>query len=208
MFYSAPVTAHGCVFVNRPALFRNLFRLRWDNTSLSEGTHLMNSLKNAFLNFLAVTDFAFEYRCWIWGKFPEIVTFDGCMKVSTNFVTKRQLMASRPEQLIDVDLVVILLKLSLVSPIHFGQRVQFVVGAGETVGSSPAWMGPGNRLSERFLKTQRGSLQNESDSFKDGNGAALSEWLGERGIDYVDGMQMRELRDLHKLCYSGGGSSK
>lgn len=88
--------------------------------------------------------------------------------------------------------------------------MQFVVGAGETVGSSPAWMGPGNRLSERFLKTQRGSLQHEKDSFKNGNGAALVEWLAKegKGIGYVDEMELGDLRNLHKLCFSAGGRSK
>lgn len=123
------------------------------------------------------------------------MNFDGCIKLATNFVTNKQLMASRPpEQTIDNYLFLVLLKLSLVSPIFFaGKRVQFVVGAGETVGSSPVWVGPGNQLSERFEKSQRGSLQNESDSIKDGNVAALVEWLTDKtkGIGFVDEMPIR-----------------
>lgn len=55
---------------------------------LTTGTNLFYMLTNIFLSFLVLVDFTFEFRCWLWGKFPQIVTFDGCMKVACNFVSK------------------------------------------------------------------------------------------------------------------------
>ena len=80
---------------------------------------LYNSLKDAYLAFEALTDHPFEYRCWLWGKYPQIVTYDGCMKLSTNYVTREQAEASRLQMSIDVDLITVLLELSiLLSLIH------------------------------------------------------------------------------------------
>lgn len=196
----------------RPAVSRHPFRLHCGDISLDEGTDVLKMLKNAFLSFLAVTDFFFEYRCWISGKFPEIVTFDACMKLGSNDdASTKQLMTSRAEQAIDNDLAMLLLKLSLVSPIFFGgKRVQFLVGAGETGGAAPTWMGPGNRLSERFHKSRRGASQGECGSHEEGDGKALGDWLKARGksIGDVNSVSVSELSDLHGLCFPGEGSSK
>lgn len=164
----------------------------------------MNLLKDAFLAFLAVTDFLFESRCWQWGNYPQIVLFDACMELPCDFVTEEQLTALRPELAVDSDFVMILLKLSLVSPIYFdGVRVQFMLGAGDTVGNSPAWMSPANRVSERFCKTPRGSLQDAvRDIVKDGNGALLVERLAARGkeIGDVDSMGLMALQSVLVGC--------
>ena len=140
--------------------------------SVEEGTNLLNSLKNVYLAFEALTDHQFDYQCWLWGRYPRIVIYDACMKLSSNFVTQTQLDASRAEQSIDVDLMTVLLQLSILSPIFFGGvRVQFVVGAGETVGSSPAWVGPRNRMSEKFRKSKKGSRPTSDEiPLEDGNG--------------------------------------
>lgn len=171
---------------------------------LSDGVELFGLLKDAFLAFLAVTDFLFESQCWMWGKYPHIVLFDACMELPCNFVTEEQLTASRPELEVDSDLVMILLKLSLVSPIYFGGiRVQFMLGAGDTVGNSPAWMSPSNRISERFRKTPRGALQDAGrDIVKGGNGALLVERLAARGdeIGDVDSMGLVALKSLCTGC--------
>lgn len=186
------------------------------NPRLATGTNLLNTLKNIFLAFLALVDFTFEFRCWLWGKYPQIITFDGCMKVACNFVTKEQVAASRPAQTIDTDHLTILLKLSLLSPICFGGvRVQFVVGAGESVGSSPAWVSPELRVSERFHKSQRGVLEDDDDDadldfVKAGNGALLVEILEAKksGIDNVSALKKAELKELVKACWPDGGTAK
>ena len=177
---------------------------------------MFNMLTNIFLPVLALVDFTFEFRCWLWGKFPQIVTFDGCMKVACNFVSKGQVAASRPDQTVDTDRLMLLLKLSLLSPIYFGGvRVQFVVGAGETVGNSPAWVSPELRVSERFHKSQRGALQGDDDGADDefvkgGNGALLIELLHEKkmGIDNVSAMNSVELKQLVKACWPDGGTAR
>ena len=158
-------------------------------------------LKNAFLSFLALIDFPFEFRCLMLGKYPQIVTADACVKLATNFVSKAQTVSSRPAKAIDTDSLMYSLKLSLVSPALFGGvNVLFVMGALEADGSSPVWTAPGNRLSETFLRSQRGSLQGESRRFTDGECAKLTEALAEKGggIGAVDSMQMEELKELHK----------
>lgn len=86
------------------------------------------------------------------------MTYDACIKLSTSFVTQNQLDALNSEHNIDVDFMIVLLQWNILSPILFeGVRVQFVVWAGESVGSSPAWAGPGNRMSETFHNSKRGS---------------------------------------------------
>ena len=173
---------------------------------------LFNSLKDAYLAFEALTDHPFEYRCWLWGKYPQIVTYDACMKLSTNYVTREQAKASRPDLSIGVDLITVLLQLSILLPIFFGGvRVQFVVGAGETVGSSPAWVAPGNRLSKVFIKSPRdpakGSPEEEI-ALEDGNGAAFLEELGLKrvGIGDISSFTLTELKRVFKTCFAEGSS--
>ena len=62
---------------------------------MEDGTNLLDSIKNIYLAFEALTDHQFEYQCWLWGRYPQIVTYDACMKLSSNFVTQTQLDASR-----------------------------------------------------------------------------------------------------------------
>ena len=131
------------------------------------------------------------------------------MKLVTNYVTRKQLASSRTEQTVDNDLQMILLKLSLLSYVFFGTRVQYVVGAGESIGSSPVWMAPGNRLSERFVRTVRGSSgKGGGNKFEDANGAALLDFLREEGggITRIESMQVKELKVLQAKIFASGNS--
>lgn len=135
------------------------------------------------------------------------MTADACVKLATNFLTKKQANVSRPEKAIDNDGMMFSLKLSLVSPVFFGGvRVQFVTGAFEATGQSHFWTGPGNRLSETFLRSQRGSLQGVSREFKDGERAKLMDALAEKGggIGAVDTMQNEELKEIFKKVLVSG----
>ena len=173
--------------------------------------NLLNTLKNVYLAFEALTDHPFEYRCWFWGNHPEVVTYDAGMKLSTTFITQQQAEASRDDMDIDdVDPMMILLQPSILSPIFFeGVRVQFVVGAGETVGSSPAWTSPGHRLSEVFHESTRcagkGSSPNEI-RLEDGNGAALVEHRQDksRGIGDLGWYTLGDLKTLFRKCFDDG----
>lgn len=85
-------------------------------------------------------------------------------------------------------------------------RVQFVVGDGESAGTSPAWMGPSTRLSELCHKSARGSMVSEGIA-KDGNGAALVEGLKKLncGIGDVEDKSMTEHKTLYKSCFGNLG---
>ncbi|CAB1108758.1 unnamed protein product [Ectocarpus sp. CCAP 1310/34] len=179
------------------------------STRLANCTNLLNVL-NIFLAFLALIYHTFEFRCWMWGKFPPILTFDACMKIACNFVTLGQVIASRPEQDINTVLIMNLLQLSMVSPAWFGgTRVQFVVGAGETVGNAPAWVSPDILLSEIFHKTQRGVLQGSNNTafVEQGNGALLMERLEGKAIGDLSGMDVGTLKGHMKACWPDGGVS-
>lgn len=129
---------------------------------------------------------------------------DTCMELPCNFITEEQLAALRSELAVNSDLVMILLKLSLVSPIYFdGVRVQFMLGAGDTAGNSPAWMSPENRISGSFCKTARSALQDSGrDIVKNGNGTLLVERLAARGkeIGDVDSVGLVALKSLCLGC--------
>ena len=106
----------------------------------------------------------------------------------------------------------VLMQLNILSPIFFGGvRLQFVVGAGETVGSSPAWISPGNRLSEVFHKSARGTRKDSSPNdirLEDGNGAVLVEHLQDKakGIGDLSGFTVENLKNLFRKCFEDGVS--
>lgn len=164
-------------------------------------------LKNAFLGFLALVDFPLEFRCWMWGIFPQIVTCDAIMKLSTNYATKIQLVKSRPARTNDMDKGVILEKMTLLSPIAFGISVRFVVGAGEANGQSPMWLSPGNRRSELFHLSKRGKEEDEIPvDFAVEQAGKFEEWLSvqQNGMDAVDGSTLLELKALYRNVFDTG----
>ncbi|CAN0443953.1 unnamed protein product [Pylaiella littoralis] len=165
--------------------------------------------KNAFLAFLAVVDFPLELRCWLWGIFPQIVSGDAIMKLSTNFATKIQIAKSRSSRTIDMDRGVILEKMTLLSPIAFGYSVRFVIGAGEAGGHSPMWLSPGNRRSELFHLSKRGKEENETpDNFTDEQAEKFEGWLNGKksGMDAVDRLTYLQLQELYRLIFDTGVS--
>lgn len=164
--------------------------------------------KNAFLAFLALVDFPLEFRCWMWGKFPQIVTCDAIMKLATNYATKTQIAKSRPAGTSDMDKGVILDKLCAVSPIHFkGVRVRFVVGTAEATGHCPMWVSPGNRRSELFHVSKRGKEENETPvDFTSEQADKFEGWLKEQtnGMDAVDGLGYVQLQELYRVVFNAG----
>lgn len=167
-------------------------------------------LSNAFLGFLALVDFPFEFRCWMWGNYPPIVTADACVKIANNFMTKNLADASRPATSIDCDMKTLCLKLSMVSGVFFVQRVQFILGALEATGSSPAWLSPANRRSERVPKTERSVAKKRSREFQPGERGKLVAALVANGagggINQVEHMNMDALKSLHKGVFGSGTS--
>ena len=54
------------------------------------------TLTNVFLGFLAVIDFPFEFRCFQWGSYSEVLTADACVKMSVNTMNTALANKSRP----------------------------------------------------------------------------------------------------------------
>lgn len=166
-------------------------------------------LTKAFLGFLALIDFAFEFRCFQWGSHPDVLTADACVKMSVNQMTTALATASRPETTLNYDMSMLCLKLSLVSAVFFGERVQFVLGDLEAVGRTPAWVSPRNRLFERGVKTSRALVQARNFKFEDGERTKLMNALNDRGgggIGQVDDMSMDDLKKLHTKVFDRSGA--
>lgn len=168
------------------------------------------TLTNVFLGFLAVIDFSFEFRCFQWGSHSEVFTADACVKMSVTAMTKWLANKSRPETTLDFDMSMLCLKLSMVSPVFFTERVQFVLGDLEAVGRTPAWVSPDNRRAERGVKTDRAVAPKSVYTFVPPNRANLLGALEEKGggIGLVDDMHADDLKKLHKVvfgCFTANG---
>lgn len=177
----------------------------------NKDSRFYSQLSNAFLAFLALVDFPFEFRCWMWGNCSAIVTYDACVKMANNFMTKRLAESSRKATAIDQDLMTCCLKLSLVSSVFFFVRVQFVLGAMEAKGVSPCWSAPANRRSETVQKTARAVVERPSREFKDNERDNLVTALNQQqeggGVSLVDGMSMNQLKEMYKTVFGPRGSS-
>lgn len=100
--------------------------------------------------------------------------------MSVNQITKVLAATSRPETMLEFDMSMVYLKLSLVSPVFFGgERVQFVLGDLEAVGRTPAWVPPDNRLFERGVKTSRAVVNQPNFKFDDGQRTKLMDALND-----------------------------
>lgn len=164
---------------------------------------MFSQLTNAFLAFLAVIDFGFEFVCWQWGALSPVMSGDACVKMCTNVLTPALADRSRPETTLDLDMSMLCLKLSLVSAVFFKERVQFVLGDLEAVGRTPVWVSPANRRAERGIKTSRAVATNKQYTFKDGTRAMLVEALKEKGggIGSLEDMTKEDLKQLHKKVF-------
>lgn len=168
---------------------------------------LFGRLTNVFLGFLAVIDFSFEFRCWQWGSYSEVLSSDACVKMSVNQMTKALADKSRPETTLNFDMSMLCLKLSLVSSVFFNERVQFVLGDLEAVGRIPAWVSPANRRAERGIKTDR-AVAPPPYTFVPPNRANLVNALnnkGDGGINLVNNMSLEELKQMHKSVFGNLG---
>ncbi|CAB1101680.1 unnamed protein product [Ectocarpus sp. CCAP 1310/34] len=95
------------------------------------------------------------------------------------------------------------LKLSLVSPVFFTERVQFVLGDLEAVGRTSAWVSPDNRRAERGIKTDRAVAPKSVYTFVPPNRADLLGALEKKGggINLVHEMPAEDLKKLHKVVF-------
>ena len=161
------------------------------------------TLTNVFLGFLAIIDFPFEFRCFQWGSYSEVLTADACVKMSVNTMNTALANKSRPETTLDFDMSMLCLKLSILSPVFFTNRVQFVLGELEAVGRTPAWVSPENRRAERGKKTDRALAPRSAYTFEPPQRSNLLGALKEKGggITLVNEMQVEDLKKLHKVVF-------
>lgn len=179
------------------------------NCSISDqNSRFFGQLTNAFLGFLALIDFALEFRCFQWGFHPDVLTADACVKMSVNQMTKALTDKSRGKLTQNFDMSTMLLKLSLVSTVFFGERVQFVKGDLQAVGRTPAWVSPCNRRSEQGIKTERAVAKKSEWQFKNEDHTKLVDELNKTGggISQVDAMTLADFQRLHKAIFGTKGS--
>lgn len=81
---------------------------------------------------------------------------DGCNKLATNNMTLDKFLQQREKQVIDMDLVACLLILSMIAPMVFSKRLQFV-------STTPMTFSRHNRKSNIFVLEARGPVGQNQD---------------------------------------------
>lgn len=161
---------------------------------------LSRTLLEAYLAFEALTDHPYEFSSIAAGYFPLITSCDGCNKLATNNMTLERFLAQREEQVIDMDLTACWLTLSMLSPMVFSKRLQFVY-------TTPMTFCRNNRKSNIFVLAARGAVgRNQNLEGLDYN--ALLDWakeLGQSVADALNGATMDRLKALYKRCLRKGG---
>lgn len=166
-------------------------------------SYLVRRLKDAYLAFEALTDHPYAFSSMLHGFFPLLTSCDGCNKLATNNFTLEQCKAQREKQVIDVDLGAELLTLSMLSPMVFSKRLQFV-------SSTPMTFCPENRKSNVFTLEARGPGSDDSDILN-GDGNELLSFLKGKGAidDVLEALTMDGLKELYHRCFgSAKGSSR
>ncbi|CAN0351833.1 unnamed protein product [Ectocarpus sp. 6 AP-2014] len=88
--------------------------------------NFIETLKECYYAFEALTQHPYEFKSYEWGRFPEIVTIDGCAKINTDNTDTSQFQIARTERHVDTDHQHQLLKISMISKMVFPKRVRFV----------------------------------------------------------------------------------
>lgn len=155
---------------------------------------LVNKLLEVYLAFEALTDHPYEFSSIIDGFFPLLTSCDGCNKLATNNMTLDKFLKQREKQIIDMDLSACWLTLSMLSPLVFSKRLQFVY-------TTPMTFSRHNRKSNIFVLDARGPVSNQS---LDGlNHEVLTDWVNKEGkgvVDALNGANLTTLQKLYKDC--------
>lgn len=161
---------------------------------------LTRSLLEVYLAFEALTDHPFEFSSIAAGHFPLITSCDGCNKLATNNMTLERFLAQREKQVIDMDLTACWLTLSMLSPMVFSKRLQFVY-------TTPITFCRHNRKSNIFVLAARGAVgRNQDLEGLDYN--ELIAWVRESGestLAALNGATMDRLKALYKRCSRKNG---
>lgn len=172
-----------------------------DAARVSSGMdNLALSLLEVYLAFEALTDHPYEFSSIAKGYFPKITSCDGCNKLATNNMTMEKFLAQRERQVIDMDLTACWLTLSMLSPMTFSKRLQFVH-------TTPMTFCPHNRKSNVFVLEARGAVGKNQD-LEGLNFNALIDWVkaSNKSVpEALRGASMDTLKDLYRSCaYTNG----
>lgn len=160
-----------------------------------ENDSLVKSLLEVYLAFEAFTDHPYEFSGIVHGFFPLLTSCDGCNKLATNNMTLEKFLAQRDKQVIDMDLSACWLTLSMLSPMIFSRRLQFVH-------TTPMTFSRYNRKSNIFVLEERGPVSKIQELDGLGYGKLLDS-LGKnedgKGLDgALDKASLADLKDLYK----------
>lgn len=144
-----------------------------------------------------MTDHPCDYRSFMDDHYPGLQTCDGCNKLATDNVSAALLLHAREEMVIDMDLGVQQLKLSMMSSVMFGRRYQFVTKT--SVNFSPY-----NRKSDIFHLGASG-VTTPAGSVESGDGEALVNYLRDsgEGAAILDDMMKDDLDRLYVRYFRG-----
>ena len=162
---------------------------------------LVKQMKDCQFAFEAMTDHPCDYSSITDGHFPLLQTCDGSNKLETDNVHLDMLLQARQqeERVIDMDLGAQQLKFSMMAPMVFGARFQFVT-------KTPVSFSPHNRKSNIFRLGTREAALLSPDSVEGGDGAELLKCLREArkgGVQALGGMDKGELDAVYVRCFGG-----
>lgn len=157
---------------------------------------LVKTLLELYLAFEALTDHPYEFSSIVDGFFPLLTSCDGCNKVATDNMSVEKFLAQRKKQVIDMDLAACWLTLSMLSPMTFSKRLQFVY-------TTPMTFSRHNRKSNIFVLAARGGVENAErlDNLDYGVLLKCLEESGKGLQDYLNSMKMDELKNLYNSCF-------
>ena len=88
--------------------------------------NLVNKMLEVYLAFEDLTDHPHAFSSILHGYFPLLQSCDGCNKLAKNNMSTEKYLAQRDEQVINMDLNASWLVLSMLSPMVFSRRIQFI----------------------------------------------------------------------------------
>lgn len=158
---------------------------------------LTKQLKECYFAFEATTDHAGDYSSILDGHFPRLQACDGGNRLETDNAHVDFLLQAQQEEVkvIDMDLGAQQLKLSMMTPMVFGTRFQFVATA-------PVNFSPHNRKSNILRVGARGATPIPG-PVESGDGAGVVDYLREagKGTQALDDMITAELEHIYVRCF-------
>ncbi|CAM9496574.1 unnamed protein product, partial [Laminaria digitata] len=190
------------VFEQLFAALKSNFRWLEENPELARrisSRDLRKQLNECYFAFEATTDHPGDHSSIQDGHFPGLQACDGSNKLATDNVHVDMLLQARQNEVrvIDMDLGAQQLKLSMMTPMVFGTRFQFVT-------TTPVNFSPHNRKSN-ILRLGAREATPIPGSVESGDEAELLHFLRETGreMQALDDMTEAELENIYVRCFGG-----